>query len=78
MRNLKIICQGKCVKLTNHQVCLSKPLKILPPEKMEIRNTCNQYRLVSKFEKHLSAITVAEQHPYITDQHALVQKIKFL
>ena len=28
MRNLKIICQGKCVKLTNRQVCLSKPLKI--------------------------------------------------
>ena len=38
MRNLKIICQVshmKCVKLTDHQVCLSKPLKISSPEKME-------------------------------------------
>ena len=33
-RNLKIICQGKCVNFTSHQVCLSKPLKILPQENM--------------------------------------------
>ena len=27
-RNLKIICQGEVCKLTNHKVCLSKPLKM--------------------------------------------------
>ena len=59
----------KCVKLTDHQVCLSKRFKMLPPEKMEngiffkFEILATNNRLVSNFEKHLSAITVTEQGP---------------
>ena len=37
----KMICQGKCVKLTSNQVCLSKPLKIDPQKRWEMELSSN-------------------------------------
>ena len=69
MRNLKIICQGEVYKIDKPPSLSIKTLKNMTPRKdgkwniFQILNTCNYYRLVSNFEKHLSAITVAEKRP---------------